>query len=228
MLRWFIRQYLPAHPRPWTFRDIKPEIAIVRFPDDPLRPKLFRATTQSAGHVGLYGSPNLKADANTEGRFSLWNLLTCGRTGQDGLTHFKKYLAVAPGYYCPPVENVVFSLHTRPLQSDSHHFFAPMNGVVVFDHLVGYERLKEIPVIFLTGVSVSDETIKALRRCVSEGTTLVIWGGLAKKVGFPDYVSGVQEIPEGKGRFVLTDEFSRGQVWQIRRRHWQRQRSPGR
>ena len=163
--------------------------------------------------MGLYGSPNLKADANTDAWFSLWNLLTCGRAGHDGITHFKKYIASA-GYQRPPVENVAFSLHTRPVQAASHHFFAPLNGVVVFDHLVNYQRLKEVPLIFLTGVAVSDETWQALRRCVSEGATLVIWGGLAKKVGFREYVAGVQEIVEGKGRFILTDDFSRGQVWQ--------------
>jgi hypothetical protein len=212
MLRWFIRQYLPSHPRPWTFRDIKPEIAIVRLPDSSYGQSYFEKNDKG-WHVGLYGSPNLKADASTHAWFSLWNLLTCGRTGHDGLGHFKKHIAAA-GYQRPPVENVAFSLHTRPVQAASHHFFTPLNGVVVFDHLVSYERLKGIPLIFLTGVAVSDETWQALRRCVSEGATFMIWGGLAKKVGFREYVAGVQEIVEGRGRFILPDDFNRGQVWQ--------------
>ena len=212
MLRWFIRDYLPAHPRPWTFRDVKPEIAIVRFPDSSYGQGYFEKN-ENGWHVGLYGSPNLTPNADTEAWFGIWNLLTCGRTGHDGITYFKKYIA-STGYQRPPVEGVAFSLHTRPVQAASHHFFAPMNGVVVFDHLVGYERLKDIPLIFLAGVAVSDDTMKALRRCVSQGATLVIWGNLAKRIGFPEYSSGVKEIPEGKGRFILTDDFSRGQVWQ--------------
>ena len=68
---------------------------------------------------------------------------------------------------------------------------------------MSYERLKEIPLIFLPGVAVSDETWQALRRCVAEGATLVVWGGLAKKVGFREYVAGVQEIVEGNPRLVF-------------------------
>jgi hypothetical protein len=47
----------------------------------------------------------------------------------------------------------------------------------------------------------------------------VIWGPLAKKNGFEYDGHGVKTIPEGKGRFVLTDDFQTPstyqQVWNL-------------
>jgi hypothetical protein len=42
---------------------------------------------------------------------------------------------------------------------------------------------------------------------VREGSTCVAWGPLAKKNGFDGWSSGVQVIPEGEGKLVLTDDF---------------------
>jgi hypothetical protein len=33
ILRWFCREYVPAHLRPYTFREATPEVVIARFPD---------------------------------------------------------------------------------------------------------------------------------------------------------------------------------------------------
>jgi len=54
---------------------------------------------------------------------------------------------------------------------------------------------------------VSAETVEAVRRRVVEGATCVVWGGLAGAAGFPDFDGGVAVYPEGRGRFVVTDDF---------------------
>jgi hypothetical protein len=95
----------------------------------------------------------------------------------------------------------------RPVSASRHTFFKPLNGVVVFDDQVGYERLKGIPLLFLSGVRVSEPTMAAIRRCVEEGAVCVAWGPLAKKRGFGDWQSGYKSYPTGKGRFMLTDNF---------------------
>ncbi len=218
-LRRFIREYLPSHPRSWTFRDAKPTIAVVRFPDsdygqhfqyvkDPNLPP-----GKLEWHAGLYGSPNIPSNEDTQAWFDLWNLLTAGATGRDGISFFKCTVA-ASGYERPVKADQVQSLYSRPVQAASHRFFVPMNNVVVFDHLVEYERLRDIPLIVLTGVEISVETMKAVSRRAEEGATVLIWGNLAKKLGFDDYAGGVREIPSGKGRFVLTDEFTSNEVFQ--------------
>ena len=212
VLRWFTESYLPAHPRPWTFRDITPDVAIVRFPDS-----CYGQTYVEDGgwdwHAGLYGAKAIPSTEDTRAWFGLWNLLTCGVSGHDGITFFSKYIAAA-GYERPVKDNLSQSLYSRPVQADSHRFFVPLRGVVVFDHLAGYEHLKDIPVICLTGVAVSDSSMAAVRRRVEEGATCVIWGNLARKLGFTDYGAGYDERPYGQGKFVLTDDFSKGRVWQ--------------
>jgi len=45
--------------------------------------------------------------------------------------------------------------------------------VVVFDDRVTYERLRGIPVLFLSGLGISAATQEAVSRCVAEGATCV-------------------------------------------------------
>lgn len=206
MLRWFCKEYLPAHPRQWTFRDVKPNIAIVRF-EDTCHGQRYVSVLDS-----LYGSSKLHSDADTEAWFQIWNLLTFGKTGRDGLSCYKVPYA-SYGYKRNAEKKEVESYLTRPLLAEAHKFFVPMNGVVVYDHLVKYELLQGVPLIFLTGKLVSDETMKAIRRCVSEGAICVAWGPLARKHGFKEWESGVLIVAEDKGKFILTDDFGVAKVY---------------
>ncbi|MHB1455637.1 MAG: hypothetical protein ACYC0V_01855 [Armatimonadota bacterium] len=206
-LRWFCKEYVPSHPRPWTFRDIKPSVAIIRFEDSCHGQRFFEPTDH------LYGSPNLHSDEDTEAWLPLWNLLTMGKTGRDGLTYFKVPCA-AYGYQRPVQPSVAQSTASRPLQAEVHKFFAPLNGVVVYDHLVGYDLLKGIPLLAVTGKQISAETMDAVRQCVQEGAVCLFWAPLAKKNGFKYGKESVVVVPEGKGRFVLTNDFQLPTVWQ--------------
>jgi hypothetical protein len=203
VLRWFCREYMPAHPRPWTWRDVRPDIAIVRFED----------TCHGQRFVGgkeadrLFGSPKLQSTPDTEAWLPLWNVLTFGATGPDGITHMKSRI----GATFDPPSSIQSGLwpgwQNQPVSANRHTFFKPLNGVVVFDDQVGYERLKGIPLLFLSGVRVSEPTMAAIRRCVEEGAICVTWGPLAKKRGFGDWQSGYKSYTTGKGRFMVTDNF---------------------
>lgn len=198
MLKDFCTRYLPAHRRDWTFRDVQPEMAIVRFDDTDVGQK-------SWGVDKLFGSPNLKPDRDTAAWLGLWNVLTWGKTGADGIAWFKpsvKHPGDNPRYH----RDITPSYLTEPASME-HRFFVPLNGVVVFDDRVPYERLKGIPVLFVTGKHVSAATMAAIRRCVAEGALCVAWGPLAAQNGFADWRGGVQVVRRGKGRFVLTDDF---------------------
>jgi hypothetical protein len=207
-LRWFCRDYLPKNPRSWSFRDVKPDIAIIRFED----------TCHGQRYAGgfadnLYGSANLHSNRDTEAWLGLWNLLTFGKTGRDGLSFFKSWVAQS-GYEKGVQQDLAQSYLSRPVQADQHKFFVPLNGVVVYDHKAGYDLLKDVPLIVLTGVEVSPKTMEAVRKCVNDGATCLAWGPLAKKNGFSDWESGFKVISEGKGRLILTDDFGYGKVYE--------------
>lgn len=201
VLRWFCREYLPAHPRKWTFRDVRPNIAIVRFPDSCHGQRYVTGFEDN-----LYGSKNIHSDRDTEAWLAIWNLITFGNTGRDGLTFFKAPCA-SYGYQRGVQKDVAASYLTRPVQAGSHSFFVPLTGAVVYDHLAGYDLLKGVPLIFVTGKEVSDETAKAIEKCVQEGSKCVVWGPLAKRFGISDWKSGVKLVPKGKGEFIVTDDF---------------------
>lgn len=206
-LRWFCKEYLPAHPRPWTFRDIRPSIAVIHF-DDTCHGQRYVTTFPD----NLYGSPNLHSDADTEAWLGLWNLLTFGKTGRDGLTYFKVPVA-SGGYQRDFPKGVYMDYASHPIAADMHTFFVPLNGVVVYDDLVGYDLLEDIPLLFVSGKRVSKRTMAAIHRCVRSGAVCVIWGPLAKANGFGCWESGVKVVKEGKGRFVITGDFQYSQIY---------------
>jgi hypothetical protein len=201
MLKRFCREYLPAHPRPWTFRDIRPEAAIIRFEDGDFGQRLW-------GVPGLYGSKTLAGDADTRAWLSLWNVLTRGRTGPDGLAYFN-IGARGPRHDSRYHAEVTPSYATDPEAAAFHSFFVPLNGVVVFDDHVGYDRLRDIPLLFLTGKQLSSETVDAVHRRVEEGAVCVAWGPLATRCGLAEsWTGGVAVVSTGKGRYVFTDDFA--------------------
>ncbi|MBI2302087.1 MAG: hypothetical protein HYU66_24555 [Armatimonadetes bacterium] len=206
VLRWFTHDYLPAHPRPWTFRDVRPTTAIVRFDDTDYGQRLLDGFTR-----GLYGTENLKPDADTSAWFQIWNLLTCGRTGLDGITWFKPSRQPA-NFEWATRKGLPLSWLSRPEQSGAHAFWTPLSGVVVYDHRVAYEQLQGVPLLYLTGNEVSPETLEALRRCVREGAVCVAWGPLARRVGLGEWAGGVMVTPEGKGKWVITEDFGLPEV----------------
>ncbi len=198
MLKDFCRTYLPSHPRPWTFRDVRPDIAIVRFDDTDVGQK-------SWGVQHLYGSNNLKPDRDTAAWLGLWNVLTHGKTGADGLAWFKP--SVPHPADNPHYHKDITPSYLSEKACEDHSFFVPLNGAIVFDHLVAYDRLKNIPLIVLTGRIVSEATRQAIDRCVAEGATCVAWGPLAAKAGIADWTKGIKTFNHGKGRYVITDDF---------------------
>jgi hypothetical protein len=207
VLRWFCREYVPRHPRPWSARDLTPSIALVRTEDSEC------GAGRGGFTPGLFGTTNLLSTADTEAVFSAWNLLTFGKTGLHGLTYFNPQYG-AYGYGHPPQDFITPSYLSRPLQSDVHRFYVPMGGVAVYDHLVGYDALKDVPLILVSGSQMSDETLAAVRRCAAEGAACVVWGPLARRTRLAAWSSGVLVAPEGKGRIIATDDFCLPEVVQ--------------
>ena len=203
VLRWFCKEYVPKNPRPYNFRDIQPHLAIVRFEDTCHGQRFAEGFADQ-----LYGAPKLQSNADTEAWLGLWNLLTHGRTGLDGITQFKIGHRTAR-YERVPTDPFRISIYSTPSIAKDNPFFVPLDGVICYDHLVGYDALKNIPLIFVTGVQVSDQTLAALQKRVKEGATVVIWAPLALKKGLVSQeIKGTQVAPEGEGKWIYTDHFS--------------------
>jgi hypothetical protein len=196
ILRWFCREYVPAHPRPYTFREVTPEIVIVRFPDTCWGQRFSRPGWPDR----LYGAENLHSDAATEAWLKIWDLLTHGFTGRDGITYEKQRIAMQlkpenPDY-SPVPENVAI-----------HPFFTPLNNVVVYDHLVGESLLETARLIFLTGVSVSPDTLQAIARRVRAGATCVALRSLVGTLALEKSGGATTTSLSGSGKWVITDDF---------------------
>jgi hypothetical protein len=159
----FVKEYVPAHPRPYTFRDVRPEIAIVRFDDS------YWGQNHSPMPKGLYGGRD-GAGAASEEWIDTWHLLTHGHTSRHGLTRWND------GWDGKP-----------------HDFFCPLNNVIVYDHLVTAEHLRDVKLIIVTGLAVSEQTRDAIDQAVKNGATCIAGNELNREtiapfLGKPDEI----------------------------------------
>ncbi len=200
VLRWFVKEYIPTHPRPWNFRDIKPDTAIIRF-DDSCYGQRYTGMPDT-----LYGSDKLHSDADTEAIFQMWNLLTARYTGRDGIVDAQHVTQNMFHYQHVPQNTRRDSYLTRPAMAKAHSFFVPLNNVVVFDDTVGADKLADIPCLVLSGKRISPKTWLAVQERVRQGALCVIWAPLAAKLGLKP-VGDVTELPMGKGKIVMTTDF---------------------
>jgi hypothetical protein len=171
--RWFVKEYVPAHPRPYTFRDIRPEIAIVRFDDS------YWGQDYSWTPKYLYGGKD-RADPASKAWIDIWHLLTHGQTSKLGI-----------------------SFHNGGWEGRPHDFFCALNNVVVYDHLVEKKHLKDVKLIFLTGIAVSYQTQDAVAGAVKEGAVCISLPTLAP----PAVVGRGPVVQDGKGKWVLLRDY---------------------
>ncbi len=180
--KWFRHDYMPANPRPYTFRDIRPRVAIVRQPD--------ACWGQSDSWLPntLFGHKEWPSNPTTEAWLQVWHLLSRG---------------VIPEY--------TLSWHNTKGRGRPYQVFCPLDGVVVYDHLVSGKRLKDVEVIFLTGLGVSEKTLRAIGRCVKRGATCVALPHLLpERVWKQTGNTGV--FRSGKGLWVATESFLADEV----------------
>jgi hypothetical protein len=126
----------------------------------------------------LYGVKNLSSSEKNTEWLAVWKLLSHGVVDQP----------------------VLYQGNDDRL----YDFFVPLNNIAVFDHRVGYECLSSAELVIATGVTLSERTLRAVRKRVRQGATAIIASRLAPK--------GVRSGPEKRGRWVVTDDFSSERV----------------
>jgi hypothetical protein len=179
--REFLRDYVPAHPRPYTWRDFQPEIAIIRYDDT--------CFDQRQGYLGEYPGPlfgHVPAGPENTEWLNIWSLLSHGFVRTDSASH-----------------------QWEARRFGSRTLFTPLHNVAVYDHEVDYDTLAGLRLIFLTGVTISSGTIAAVQRRVQEGATCVLPPRLAPPQSGMENVKEITTIPDGKGKWLIIPEFYR-------------------
>lgn len=173
----FVREYR-GRERDYSFRDYKPEIAIIRYDDTFWGQGRCRFMWRNM----LFGNPGIKIKKASREWVRAFNIITHGETGNGGLSWGRLELRVL-----------------RP-----HRSFASMNGAVVFDDCAKEEQLNSVKLCFLCGLHISGETLETVKKLVREnGLTVVTPPRFApdniRKKGF-----GPKETKDGKGTWIVT------------------------
>ncbi len=173
----FIHDYVPANPRYYRFNEVRPRVAIIRQPDGCWGQR------ESWLPDTLFGHPDWHSTPETEAWFSVWHLLSLGTVSSSGLT----WHAAA--------------MHERPQQ-----VFMPLDGVVVFDHLVEARFLEDVEAIFLTGIGISDGTRAAVEAQVQRGAVCFSLPHLAPS-RIREETGDNGTTTDGAGRWVVATDF---------------------
>ena len=188
IVQWFTKEYIPENPRDYTFRDVKPEVAIIRLEDSDW------GQSQPVPGPGmyqdqLYGAKNLHSTPVTRNWIKIWHLLT---------------------HKAIPNEKISWNAKSNPesvyQQLGDHYSFVPLNNIIVFDHQVQKKYLNTVKLAFLTGVSISDETLTAVTERVNEGMTVVADPSLVGNTLQAKYEGKTVSFPQGEGKWVLTED----------------------
>lgn len=143
----FFRNYVPAHPRPITWRDYQPRVAIIRLPDGCTgRPNL-------AIRDRLLGNRAFPSDAISAEWLKIWPILTHGvvRPAACTMAHVNIY----PDF-------------------ESYGFFVPIDSVAVFDHTVHGAVLDPVQCFIVCGYELSAETFNELKSRAAASRVSVI------------------------------------------------------
>jgi|MudIll2142460700_1097286.scaffolds.fasta_scaffold02670_1 hypothetical protein len=177
----FLRDYVPAHPRPYSWHDFQPQIAILRFDDT--------CFDERQMYLGEYPGPlygHVTAGPVNYEWLNIWSLLSHGFVRTDSASH-----------------------QWEARRFGSRTLFTPLHNVAVYDHKVRYETLAGLHLIFLTGVAISQETYSAVKRCVEEGATCVLPPRLEPPGSDFKGITAITSIDQGQGRWVVVPEFYR-------------------
>ncbi len=201
----FAKEYVPKNPRPYSFRDFEPEIAIVRFDDTEWGQGKDIYCSVDVNEEGvdsiklywkdwLFGAYDLNTSPESEEWIKAWHTITHGMVKQGALSWN------ADNYY----------------KGMPHRSFAPANAPVVFDDSVTKKYLKTVKLAFLCGLSISENTLQDVASLVKgKGLVVVTSSRFAPKKFKTGYSSGTKEFCDGKGKWIITDDMAGEDVKKI-------------
>jgi len=194
----FAKEYVPENPRPFTFRDFEPEIAIIRFDDTEWGQGenvycTVEVKNEQVDSINLYwkdwlfGAYDLNTSPESEEWIKAWHTITHGFVKKQSLSW-----------------NAGNIYKNMP-----HRSFAPVNSPVVFDDMVTKEYLKTVKLAFLCGLFISEKTLKDVASLVKNNGLVVVTSTRFAPGNFVEqYTSGTKEFSEGKGKWIITDDMA--------------------
>lgn len=190
-VRWFTKDYRPAHPRTIRFEDFAPEIIIIRFEDTD-----WGQVKQGNWCTGLlYNAANLLPDEQTRYWIKIWHVISHGA-----------------------IPDVSLNWNTYP--GLPYRFLLPANNVAVYDETASDPKLfRSAKLVFLTGKFVSSECMAALEALVRKGLTVVTPSHLAPEGIRQDTASTHTLAPAGRGRWIVTDDVTQPPVREMLARY---------
>lgn len=195
VFRAFVKEYIPLNPRPYSFRDFEPQIAIIRFDDTAWgQGKDVFCTVQEGGKTidlywkdWLFGAYDLNTSPESEEWIKAWHTITHGMVKKESLSWN------AGNYY----------------KGMPHRSFAPANSPVVFDNSVAKQHLKSVKLAFLCGLFMSSQTLTAINELVKKNGLVVVTSvRFAPKKLVDTYTGGTKEFRDGKGKWIITDDMA--------------------
>lgn len=202
MHRWFSREYVPTHHRPYTFRDVQPEVAVICLPDSTWAS---REGTHWSSRNTLFGPGGPAKDARHEALLDIIHLLTHGVVPREGLTmHNEPFTSRGRAV----AEQIKAANDPAEYPYDDFHTgYCPLNGVVFFDHTVSHQRLAGIPLLICVGETLSDETRLAVRACVREGARCLALPHLLPQESETPVSGPAWLVSDGAGEYLFTEEM---------------------
>ncbi len=191
----FAKEYVPNHPRPYTFRDFEPEIAIIRFDDTEWGqgPNTYCTVDYQGKTIDyywkdwLFGAYDLNTSPASEEWIRAWHTITHGMVKEKSLSWNACNIYDGMTYRC----------------------FAPANLPVVFDDTVTKEYLKGVKLAFLCGLYISKNTLEDITSLVKKhGLVVVTSKRFVPKEFVSEYSSGTKEFKDGKGKWIITDDMA--------------------
>jgi hypothetical protein len=195
----FIREFAPSNPLPYSFRQARADIALVRSDDTLISDK--------GGFFGysMYGSRELKHNYKHESVFKAWHFLSHKTLPDNGLTWFLPQFDFPKGRF-PVTGNSIKNLPKINGEKvsgwkNNHGLFYPLNNVLVFDHYARYEVLKPAKLIVAAGSRMSAECMNDILKCVDEGAVLLSASWLVPE-------NFRKNMSYGRGHILITEDFS--------------------
>ncbi|MEI7900368.1 MAG: hypothetical protein WCK89_08945 [bacterium] len=170
--------YASDQPRPITWRDYRPRVAIVRLPDGAWGQYVYGANEQRPWRNRLLGSRGCPVDAPAREWLQVWPVLTHG--------------AVRPG--------AISYNNDKVYPEGIGEFFVPLDSVAVFDHTVTGPVLDSVECFVVCGHALSPETFAAIRARAAKGATVIIAGRL-----YDTYAARDKTPP---GDWLVADDFA--------------------
>lgn len=178
--------YRPENPVPYSWREARCRVAIVRFEDS-----VWGQSHSSFPDTPL-GSKAVKSTPASEAWFGIWHRLSHGTIPSSTVSFHSKYIKYKRG----------------------PQFFIPAPPTLVFDHRIGDVHpdfdFRGAQIIFATGIELTPATSALLECAVKDGRIVVALEHLAPASIREQFArSGVDEleIPVGRGRWVIARNF---------------------